>query len=224
MTARAPQVLAELVRHGVVPVIRTTEAAVAATAVDWLVEAGFSTFEITLTIPGALGLIEQLAKRPGLLVGAGTVLDAGAARSCVAAGAAYVVSPCLAPEVAEACRAADVACVLGALTPTEVLAASRAGADAVKVFPASSMGGPGHIRALRSVFPGVPLAPTGGIGPDTVGAYLAAGAAFAGVGGELVNEPAIRKGHHAAVTAVARALLEARDRARSAQPPPALDD
>lgn len=224
MTSRAAAVLAELQRHGVVPVIRTSTAALADTAIAWLADEGFATFEVTLTIPGALGVIERHAGRAGLLVGAGTVLDAAAARDCLSAGARYLVSPCVVPEVARACRERDVTCLLGGLTPTEVLAAVRAGADAVKVFPISSVNGPAHLRALRSVFPGVPLAPTGGIDAATLPACLAAGAAFAGVGGELVSEAALAAGDRARVAVAARDLLAARDRARAARPAPPLDD
>ena len=193
----------------VVPVIRTSTAALAETAVEWLRGAGLSVFEITMTIPDAPSLIGRLAADPALLVGAGTVPDPALARACLDAGAAFIVAPWVDPTLAGACRAQGALLMLGAMTPTEVRAALKAGADVVKVFPASSAGGPAHIRALRSVFPGVAFCPTGGIAPGDVAAYLAAGAAFLGMGGALVDEKRIAAGDRAAIEAAARQVLAA---------------
>ncbi|MDE2007743.1 MAG: bifunctional 4-hydroxy-2-oxoglutarate aldolase/2-dehydro-3-deoxy-phosphogluconate aldolase [Rhodospirillales bacterium] len=190
----------------VVPVVRTPTAVLAATAIAWLREAGLSVFEITLTIPGAVELIRTLAADPALLVGAGTVPDATAGAACLQAGARFLVSPWVDPALAAPCRAAGAAWLPGALTPTEVRAALAAGAEAVKIFPASSVGGPAHIAALRSVFPGVAFCPTGGIGVADVAAYLAAGAAFVGMGGALVDAKRIAAGDKAAILAAARAV------------------
>ncbi|HEX2941276.1 MAG TPA: 2-dehydro-3-deoxyphosphogluconate aldolase, partial [Rhodopila sp.] len=131
----------------VVPVVRTRSADSAAAAVQWLREAGISIFEITLTVPGAIDLIRTLAREPDLLIGAGTVPDAASARACLDAGARFIVSPWVDPALAEPCRNAGATLMLGALTPTEVRAALAAGADVVKIFPASSAGGPAHIKA-----------------------------------------------------------------------------
>lgn len=191
----------------VVPVVRTSSAAHAATAVAWLRASGIRIFEITLTIPGAVGLIGDLAREPDLLIGAGTVPDAATARACLDAGARFLVAPWVDPTLADPCRMAGAALMLGALTPTEVRAALAAGADVVKVFPASSAGGPGHIKALASVFRGVAFCPTGGVEPGNVAAYLAAGAAFVGMGGALVDEKRIAAGDRAAIEAAARAVL-----------------
>jgi 2-dehydro-3-deoxyphosphogluconate aldolase/(4S)-4-hydroxy-2-oxoglutarate aldolase len=188
----------------VVPVVRTTSARHAATAVQWLRDAGLRIFEITLTVPDAPGLIRELATDPQLLIGAGTVPDQGAAEACLAAGARFIVAPWIDATLSAPCRAAGAALMLGALTPTEVRAALAAGADVVKVFPASSAGGPAHIRALRSVFPHVAFCPTGGIEPGNVATYLAAGAAFVGIGGALVDEKRIAAGDRAAIEAAAR--------------------
>lgn len=206
-------ILGRLSAMQVVPVIRTADAALAAAAVDWLGEAGYRTFEITLTIPGALGLIGRLAGRDDLLIGAGTVFSADEARACIAAGADYLVSPCVAPPVAAAAAAAGVACLLGAMTPTEVAAACAAGADGVKIFPAGSAGGPDHIRALRSIFPAVPFVPTGGIDADSIADYLAAGAAFVAVGGRLVDPERLAAGDRGGFVAAARQLLSRAGRA-----------
>lgn len=191
----------------VVPVIRTKATAAARTAVLWLRDAGFSIFEITMTVPDAPALIRELAADPSLLVGAGTVPDRKSAEICLAAGAKFIVAPWIDPTLAEPSRAAGACLMLGALTPSEVGAALSAGADVVKVFPASSMGGPGHIRALASVLPGVPFCPTGGIEPDNVAAYLAAGAAFVGMGGALVDEKRIASGDRAAIASAAAKVL-----------------
>jgi 2-dehydro-3-deoxyphosphogluconate aldolase / (4S)-4-hydroxy-2-oxoglutarate aldolase len=192
----------------VVPVVRTSSAAHAETAVSWLRQAGLRIFEITLTIPGAVDLIARLAKDPDILIGAGTVPDAAAARACLDAGARFLVAPWVDPSLAEPCRAAGATLMLGALTPTEVRAALAAGADVVKVFPASSAGGPAHIRALASVLPQVAFCPTGGVEPGNVAAYLGAGAAFVGMGGALVDEKRIAAGDRDAIQGVARTVLE----------------
>jgi 2-dehydro-3-deoxyphosphogluconate aldolase/(4S)-4-hydroxy-2-oxoglutarate aldolase len=202
-----PALLARLRAARVVPVVRTSSAAYAATVIGWLREAGIGIFEITMTIPDAPALIRDLASDKALLVGAGTVPDAAAARACLAAGARFLVAPWVDPALAEPCRDAGALLMLGALTPTEVRAALAGGADVVKLFPASSAGGPGHVRALASVFPGVAFCPTGGVSPGNFTDYLAAGAAFVGMGGALVDERRIAAGDRAAIQAAARQLL-----------------
>jgi 2-dehydro-3-deoxyphosphogluconate aldolase/(4S)-4-hydroxy-2-oxoglutarate aldolase len=191
----------------VVPVVRTREARHAATAVQWLYDAGMRIFEITMTIPDAPSLICELASDTSLLIGAGTVSSRTAAETCLAAGARFVVAPWTDASLAAPCQSAEAVLMLGALTPTEVCAALAAGADAVKIFPASSAGGPAHIRALRSVLPDVAFCPTGGIEPSNVAAYLAAGAAFVGMGGALVDERRIAAGDRSAIEAAARQVL-----------------
>lgn len=205
--AAAAPLLARLRAARVVPVIRTSTAAHAATVVAWLRDAGLRIFEITMTIPDAPALIRDLATDPTLLVGAGTVRDEASARACLAAGARFLVAPWVDPALAPPCREAGALLMLGAMTPSEVRAALAAGSDVVKVFPASSAGGPGHVKALRSVFPGVDFCPTGGVEPDNVATYLAAGAAFVGMGGALVDEKRIAAGDRGAIEAVARKIL-----------------
>jgi 2-dehydro-3-deoxyphosphogluconate aldolase / (4S)-4-hydroxy-2-oxoglutarate aldolase len=201
--------LATLRAARVVPVVRTLEARHAITAVQWLRDAGLRIFEITMTIPDAPSLIRELAADPALLVGAGTVPDRATAETCLAAGARFIVAPWVDPSLAAPCRTADALLMLGALTPTEIRAALVAGADVVKVFPASSVGGPAHIRALRSVFPEVAFCPTGGVDPANANSYLAAGAAFVGMGGALVDEARIAACDRAAIEAVARQVTGA---------------
>jgi len=209
------ETLDQLVAYGVVPVIRNSSAALARTAMGWLREAGYGTFEITMTTPGAVGLIEEMTAEGGALIGAGTVLTAAGVADVVKAGARYVVSPCVLPEVAAACRDHGVACLMGALTPTEVHAAITAGVDAVKVFPASTVG-PAHIKALRSVFPGVRFVPTGGIDASNVAAYVAAGVVCVGAGGKLVDETLVKNGDREAILAAGRQLLAAYRAAKGA--------
>ena len=194
-------------RARVVPVVRTSTAALAITACGWLREAGMRVLEITLTTPDALALIRELAGEPGLLIGAGTVPDARAAEACLAAGAQFLVTPWVDPAVVALARAAGACAMPGALTPTEVRAALAAGADVVKIFPASSAGGPAHLRALRAVFPEVAFCPTGGVDAGNAPAYLAAGAAFVGIGGRLVDEARIAAGDKAAILRAAREAL-----------------
>jgi len=201
--------LPRLVEARVVPVVRTRSHEAARTAVAWLREAGFTTFEITLTVPNATALIAELARDPALLVGAGTVRTAAEAYACGEAGARFIVCPWNEPEIVPAGRRFGALVMLGALTPDEVVEALEGFADVVKIFPAASMGGPAHLRALRSVFPDVPFCPTGGVDASNLRAYLDAGAAFVGIGGRLVDEALIAAGDKAALQEAARAALAA---------------
>ncbi len=203
-TKDAAGLIAALRAARVVPVVRTRTQDSARTVIAWLRDAGLTVFEITMTIPGAPALIAELSSDPTLLIGAGTVPDAATAEACLAAGARFIVAPWVDPSLAPPCKAANAALLLGATTPTEVRAALQAGSDVVKIFPASSAGGPGHIKALASVFPGVAFCPTGGISPDDVASYIAAGSAFVGMGGALVDEARVLAGDRAAIEAVAR--------------------
>jgi 2-dehydro-3-deoxyphosphogluconate aldolase/(4S)-4-hydroxy-2-oxoglutarate aldolase len=197
-----------LVAQRVVPVLRLASAADTERAVDCLAEAGFRTFEITLTTPGAAALIARLTTRADWLVGAGTVLDLDAARACLDAGARFLVSPCLVPGMARVAHAAGRAALIGGFTPGEILAAHREGADIVKVFPASSGGGPEHLKAVHAVFPDIKLCPTGGVSLQNMAAYFAAGAALVGVGNNVVDQRALAAGDRASVIAHARRFLE----------------
>jgi 2-dehydro-3-deoxyphosphogluconate aldolase/(4S)-4-hydroxy-2-oxoglutarate aldolase len=207
MTNDAAGLIMRLRRARVVPVVRTKSTDAARHVIAWLRETGITVFEITMTIPDAPSLIAELAADSTLLVGAGTVPDAATAMACLQAGARFVVAPWVDPSLAAPCRAAGAALLLGAVTPTEVRAALAAGSDVVKIFPASSAGGPSHIKALASVFPGVAFCPTGGIGPDDVAKYLAAGSAFVGMGGALVDEARILAGDKDAIQNAARKVL-----------------
>jgi 2-dehydro-3-deoxyphosphogluconate aldolase/(4S)-4-hydroxy-2-oxoglutarate aldolase len=198
-----------LVAQRVVPVLRFGSAATTIRAVDCLREAGFGTFEITLTTPGAVELVAELHARIGAtaVVGAGTITDLDAARRCIDAGAQFLVSPCVVPGLAALAHEAGRAALVGAFTPTEVLAAHREGADIVKVFPAS-IGGPVHLGALHAVFPHVLLCPTGGVTLENLKKYFAAGAALVGVGNNLLDQEALASGDIARVVAEARRFLD----------------
>ena len=181
-----------------------------------LLQAGLPVVEITLTVPNAIDAISAVAKRFSgkLLVGAGTVTDAETARRAVEAGAEFIVTPCLVPEVIEAAHRADVAVLPGALTPTEVFEAFRLGGDMVKVFPAQSVGGAAYLRALRGPFPNIPLVPTGGVTLDNIAEMFKAGAAAVGVGTELISQDALNRRDYAAIGAVAKRFLAAVRQAR----------
>jgi 2-dehydro-3-deoxyphosphogluconate aldolase / (4S)-4-hydroxy-2-oxoglutarate aldolase len=182
-----------LIAEQVVPVLRLESAALTEKAVRCLTDVGFRCIEITLTTPGALALIQSLSKEKNLVVGAGTVLDAAAGEACIEAGAQFVVAPCVCRDLARVAHDAGRAALIGAFTPSEVMAAHREGADIVKVFPASS-GGPAHLRHLRAVFPHIRLCPTGGVSLENMQEFLDAGAAMVGIGNAIVPLGALKKG------------------------------
>lgn len=181
---------------GIVPVIRAPTPELALLACEAILAGGISVFEITMTTPDAPAVIRALRVRLGekALIGAGTVLDAADARACIEAGAEFIVSPGFDPATIAAAHEAGIAAMPGALTPTEVIAAWKAGADVVKIFPCSAMGGASYLRALKSPLPQVKLMPTGGVNIDTAADFLAAGAVALGVGSELVDIAAVRDG------------------------------
>jgi 2-dehydro-3-deoxyphosphogluconate aldolase/(4S)-4-hydroxy-2-oxoglutarate aldolase len=202
------QALERLAAAKAVAVIRMKDAAKLAEAAEALCRGGVMALEITMTVPGAVGIIRTLARRKpeGVLVGAGTVLDAGAAEDVIAAGADFVVSPIFDAGMIEACRAAGVLAAPGAFTPTEIVTAWRAGADVVKVFPATSLG-PQFIKDVRGPLPELRLMPTGGVTIENARDFLAAGACCVGLGSALVDAKAVEAGDWAAVEDRARRLM-----------------
>ena len=195
---------------GVIPVVRATTADEAMRAIDAIREGGIPVLEITMTVPGAVKLIEEVAKRYGdaALVGAGTVLDPETATACIESGAKFVVSPALNLETIACCRKLDVAVMPGALTPTEVVQAWNAGADFVKVFPAGAVGGPSYLKSLKAPLPQIELVPTGGVSLKSAADFIRAGAAALGVGADLVDIKAIREGQSALITERAKQFIE----------------
>jgi 2-dehydro-3-deoxyphosphogluconate aldolase/(4S)-4-hydroxy-2-oxoglutarate aldolase len=203
-------VLARVRELGLVPVIRAASAEEGGRAVEAIRAGGVDVLEVTLTVPGAIELIAQLAARhPEALIGAGTVLDAETARAAILAGARFVVSPRLDLGTIACCRRYSVAVLPGALTPTEVAAAWEAGADLVKVFPAGALGGASYIRALKAPFPQIELVPTGGVSLDNAATFIQAGAAALGVGADLVDLEALRRGEAERIAERARRYVEA---------------
>jgi 2-dehydro-3-deoxyphosphogluconate aldolase/(4S)-4-hydroxy-2-oxoglutarate aldolase len=218
----AAETVALLRDVGLIPVIRCDSADVAVQVTDALCEAGLRVVEITMTVPNAMDAIARVARRTSgggsahhALVGAGTVTEARDVQRAVDAGAEFIVSPCLVPEVVAAAKAASVAVMPGALTPTEILAAHRMGADLVKVFPAQAVGGASYIRALRGPFPDIPLVPTGGVDLNNVGDFIRAGATAVGVGSELVSRDALAREDWTGIAVRAREFMAAIAAARS---------
>lgn len=199
-------VLAALRACGIVAVIRTDAPKAIGEAAQALARGGVSFVEITLTTPGALGIIKELVDHPGderVFIGAGTVLDAKAAQAAIDAGAQFVVSPGFDPEVVSLGNAKGVLTIAGAFTPTEVIRAWKAGADVIKIFPAN-IGGPDYLKSLKEPLPQIELIPTKGVDFETAGAFLKAGAIAVGVGGTLLSNAQIAAQDYARITENAR--------------------
>ena len=179
-------------RIGILPSVRVNSRDLATFAADTVYAAGIPIVEITMTTPGALEVIDDLSKRyADLAVGAGTVLDEETARRCIDAGARFITSPGLVQEVVAQAKKMDVVVLPGALTPTEIIAAWKAGADFVKIFPTGHVGGVQYVRALKVPLPQVPLIATGGVNQLTASDFILAGAAAIGVGSELLPREAL---------------------------------
>jgi 2-dehydro-3-deoxyphosphogluconate aldolase/(4S)-4-hydroxy-2-oxoglutarate aldolase len=206
MSART-EVARRIRAHGVIPVVRAKSADEALRIVAALRAGGLPVVEITLTVPNAVDVIARLTREndANLLVGAGSVVDAPTARAGIDAGARFVVSPVADAGTIAACRGRDVVAIPGALTPTEILAAARAGADMVKVFPVDALGGAAYLRALLGPLPQLALVPTGGVTLANAGELIAAGAAAVGVGSDLTRGD---------IATAARAYLDVVRRAR----------
>ncbi len=203
-------VIARILETGLIPVVRAESADIAMRAVDAIREGGISLLEITMTVPGAIRVIEEVARRFGedAVVGAGTVLDSETARACILAGAQFIVSPSLDLDTISCCRRYSIPVIPGAMTPTEVVAAWKAGADFVKVFPANAVGGASYIKSLKAPLPQIQLVPTGGVSLKTAADYIKAGAAALGVGADLVDTAALRAGEDKTITQRARQFIE----------------
>jgi 2-dehydro-3-deoxyphosphogluconate aldolase/(4S)-4-hydroxy-2-oxoglutarate aldolase len=204
------EVIEKIKEIGVLPVIRANSEAEARQVVEAVKNGGITTIEVTMTVPNAVELIENLAKDYGdeILIGAGTVLDAETAAKCIKAGAKFIISPALNLETIKFCNESEITVMPGALTPTEILTAWNAGADFVKVFPASAMGGASYLKAVKAPLPHIKLIPTGGVSLDTAESFIKAGAEAVGVGGELVDLKAIREKRTEVITERAEQFLE----------------
>ena len=215
---RKSEVLKSLRETGLVPVLRAESVDKALALAEAIAAGGVNVLEVTMTVPGAIQVMRKLAEqRPDILVGAGTVLDAETARMCILEGAQFVVSPALNLQTIEMCHRYSIAVLPGALTPTEVVTAWQAGADVVKVFPASALGGAKYLTALKGPLPHIDLIPTGGVSLATAADFLAAGAFALGVGSDLVDTKAMAAGKSEVVTESARKYLAIVKEHRAAQ-------
>jgi 2-dehydro-3-deoxyphosphogluconate aldolase/(4S)-4-hydroxy-2-oxoglutarate aldolase len=198
-----------IIEIGIVPVVRASSPREARIASDAVCQGGIRIVEITMTVPGALDVIRELAKNcaSDVLIGAGTVLNPEAARRCLDAGAQFLVSPGLNLQTIELAVRAGKLIMAGALTPTEVITAWEAGADLVKVFPCGQVGGAKYIKALKGPLPQVLLVPTGGVNLSTAAEFIEAGAAALGIGGELVQADALKSNNPEIIVENARKFL-----------------
>src|SRR6202012_2345415 len=202
-------VLKALREIGLVPVLRAESVEKAMALAGAIADGGVTVLEITMTVPGAIEVMRRLAQeRPDILIGAGTVLDPETARMCILEGEKFIVSPALNIATIEMCHRYSIAVLPGALTPTEVVTAWQAGADVVKVFPGSAMGGAKYLTALKGPLPHVEMIPTGGVSLATAKEFLEAGAFALGVGSDVVNGKAMAEGKPEVVTESARKYLE----------------
>jgi 2-dehydro-3-deoxyphosphogluconate aldolase/(4S)-4-hydroxy-2-oxoglutarate aldolase len=199
-----------LERVGLIPVLRARDAGQAHAVVQAMLAGGVTVVEVTMSVPGAVDLLKELKNEYGakLLLGSGTVTTADQAEATIEAGAEFVVSPSFHPAVIAVTKAHNKLSIPGALTPTEVITAWNAGADYVKIFPCSAMGGASYIKSLLAPFPHLKLIPTGGVTHHTAASFLEAGARALGVGSDLVNLAAIDQGAPEIITAAARAYLK----------------
>ncbi|MBV8845775.1 MAG: bifunctional 4-hydroxy-2-oxoglutarate aldolase/2-dehydro-3-deoxy-phosphogluconate aldolase [Bryobacterales bacterium] len=220
MSKKKKEVQQHIQQVGIIPVVRAASAEAAITAAKAVCHGGIPIVEITMTVPDAVQVIAELTLSLSrqVMIGAGTVMDADAVRLCVNAGAQFIVSPGFDAEVVKQANAENVVMMSGALTPTEVITAWRAGSDFVKIFPCSSVGGPAYMRALKAVLPQIPMIPTGGVNLATIGPYLEAGASALGAGSELIAADALAARDFEAISAsatrFAAAVREQQDRNR----------
>lgn len=200
------EVRQRIIEVGICPVVRAASSSQAIAATEAVCAGGIPVVEITMTVPGAVDVIAELSRTVGkeVLVGAGTVLDAQTAQRCIDAGAEFLVSPGFDLETVKLANREDKLIMAGALTPTEVITAWKAGADIVKIFPCGNVGGAAYIKALKGPLPQVPMIPTGGVNLRTAADFIRAGAAALGIGGELVSAAALKSGNVAQITEAAR--------------------
>ena len=212
------EVADRIVEIGIVPVVRASSAKLAAQAAEAVCAGGIPIVEITMTVPGAIDVIRQLTETVGeqVLIGAGTVLDAETAQRCIDAGAQFLVSPGFDADTVKLANRLGKLVMAGALTPTEVIAAWKAGSDFVKIFPCGSVGGAKYIKALKGPLPQVPMIPTGGINLNTAADFIQAGSAALGIGGELVSASALASGKTTEITDSARSYVKIIQEARRA--------
>lgn len=203
---QSTDIVQRLKELGIVPIVRTASAEAAIRSVEAIAEGGIPCAEITMTVAGAVRALEKVADKFGdkIILGAGTVLDPETARICMLAGAEFFVTPSLNVRTIDLVKRYSKAIFPGALTPTEIVTAWEAGADAIKVFPCSALGGAKYIKALKGPFPHIEFVPTGGVNLETVSDFLAAGCCAVGVGSELIDSKNAANGNYAVFTERAR--------------------
>jgi 2-dehydro-3-deoxyphosphogluconate aldolase/(4S)-4-hydroxy-2-oxoglutarate aldolase len=199
-----------LERVGLIPVLRAKNPAQGRAVVEAMIAGGVTVVEVTMTVPGAVDLLRELKKEYGstLLLGSGTVTTADQCQATIDAGAEFVVSPSLHLEVINTTKKNGKVSCPGALTPTEAITAWNAGADYVKIFPCSALGGASYLKSLLAPFPQLKIIPTGGVTLQTAESFIKAGARALGVGSDLVNLAAIDEGHPEKITETAKAYLQ----------------
>jgi 2-dehydro-3-deoxyphosphogluconate aldolase / (4S)-4-hydroxy-2-oxoglutarate aldolase len=203
------EVRKKIIEIGIVPVVRAASAKQAMLAAEAVCAGGVPIVEVTMTVPGAVAVIAELAKTAGnqVLIGAGTVLDAETAQRCIDAGAEFLVSPGFDLGTVQLAKRLGKLMMAGALTPTEVITAWKAGSDFVKIFPCGTVGGAKYIKALKAPLPQVPMVPTGGVNLDTAADFIRAGAEALGIGGELVSAAALKSGNTSEITEAAKKYI-----------------
>jgi 2-dehydro-3-deoxyphosphogluconate aldolase / (4S)-4-hydroxy-2-oxoglutarate aldolase len=212
------EILNRILAEGLMPLIRAASASDSMDVAVAIKDGGASFLEITMTVPGAIGVIKELSAhyKDDFIIGAGTVLDPETARAAILAGAQFIVSPTLNFELISLAHRYSVLVIPGAMSPTEILAAWDAGADLVKVFPAGQLGGPDYIKAIKGPLPQVLLMPAGGANIDNAGAFIQAGAAAVAAGSELVDKKAVKDKAFHIITANTRAFIKAIQEAKVA--------
>src|SRR5450631_3112357 len=212
------EVIRRIEEVGIVPVVRAATVDEATRAVEAICAGGIPVVEITMTVPNAVSVIREVAKQYGtkVLIGAGTVITAEQAESCLRAGAEFLVSPGLSAPVLAVARAAEKLAIPGALTPTELMNAHEHGARLVKIFPCGNVGGPKYLRSLKAPFPNASLIPTGGVNATNAADFITAGAFALGVGADLVDAAALREGNLEKISAAAQELVQEVISARAA--------
>ncbi len=210
------EIRARIEEIGIIPALRVHSLEEAMFAIEAVSGGGIPMVEVTMTIPGALEVISEVVrKKNGAIVGAGTVLDLGWARRCLNAGAMFLTSPGFDSKIVEFAANEHVVSMPGALTPTEVMNAAKAGADFIKIFPCAQVGGPSYIRALKSPFPELRFIASGGVTQVTVAEYIRAGAVAVGIGADLIHQDAIRRREASWILELARRYVHMVGEARA---------
>jgi len=210
------EIFNRMIDEGVIPVVRVSSAQEAMDVSDAIKEGGVSLIEITMSVQGAIDVIKELTRKykDEIIMGAGTILDPETGRTALLAGAQFIVSPTLNLDLIHLAHRYSAVVIPGAMTPTEILSAWNAGADMVKVFPAAQLGGPEYLKALKGPLPQILLVPTGGVNLQNAAAFIKAGAAALGVGGELVDKKAVKEKKFNVITENTRAFLKVVKEAR----------